>query len=145
MKRNEDGPTTVGRKKSNLHRNILQKRCLQNKVGIAGEGGMKDVEDIQFKPLTDHVSITDQDSLQLMAFLKEGDLIVFNAGVRKYRKGYYGDDIDIRLRHPDSVDYTLCDVRDIIKQNLDAPTKKINADLGLKKLMKNKRIALGVA
>lgn len=117
----------------------------KTKWGLQVKVVLKDVEDIQFKPLTDHVSITDQDSLQLMAFLKEGDLIVFNAGVRKYRKGYYGDDIDIRLRHPDSVDYTLCDVRDIIKQNLDAPTKKINADLGLKKLMKNKRIALGVA
>ncbi len=113
--------------------------------GFRAKAVLKDVKDVQFKPLTDHVSITDQASLQLMAFLKEGDLIVFNAGVRKYHKGYHGDDIDIRLKHPDSVDYMLCDVRNIIKQNLDTPTKKINVDLGLKELMKNKRIAFGVA
>ena len=80
-----------------------------------------------------------------MAFLKEGDLIVFNAGVREYHRGYHGEDIDLRLKHPYSVDYMLCDVRNVIKQNLDAPTKKITGDLGLKELLKNKRIALGVA
>jgi hypothetical protein len=80
-----------------------------------------------------------------MAFLKEGDLIVFSARVREYQRGYHGDDIDLRLKHPDSVDYMLYDVRDIVKQNLDAPKKRIHGDLGLKELMKNKKIALGVA
>ena len=116
----------------------------KTKWGLREKVVLKEVKDVQFKLLTDHVSITDHASIQLMAFLKAGDLIVFNAGVRKYHKGYPGDDIDIRLKHPYSFDYMLCDVRDIIKQNLDAPEKKINMDLGLKELMKNKRIAIGV-
>jgi hypothetical protein len=106
---------------------------------------LKHLKDVQFKPLADHVSITDQPSLKKMAFLKEGDLIVFSAVVREYRRGYHGDDIDLRIKHPDSVDYTLYDVRDIVKQNLDVRTKKIPLDLGFEKLMKNNRIALGVA
>jgi hypothetical protein len=121
------------------------REIFKTKRGLREKMVLNDVRDVQFKPLTDHVSITDQASLQQMALLKEGDLIVFNAGVRKYHKGYPGDDIDLRLKHPESVDYMLCDVRGIIKQNLDAPTKKISGDLGLKELMKNKRIAIGVA
>jgi hypothetical protein len=106
---------------------------------------LKHLKDVQFKPMADHVSITDQPSLKKMAFLKEGDLIVFSAVVREYQRGYHGDDIDLRIKHPDSVDYTLYDVRDIVKQNLDVRTKKIPLNLGFEKLMQNKRIALGVA
>ncbi|MFA6332499.1 MAG: hypothetical protein WCX22_06075 [Methanoregula sp.] len=117
----------------------------ETRWGSRAKALLKDIQDVHFNPVTDHLSITDPDSLQLMAFLKEGDLIVFNAGVRKYRKGYPGDDIDSRLKHPESFDYTLCDVRDLVKQNLDTPIKRISGDLGLKELMMNKRIAFGVA
>ena len=106
---------------------------------------LKHLKDVQFKPLADHVSITDQPSLQLMAFLKEGDLIVFSASIRDYQRGYHGDDIDLRLKHPNSVDYMLYDVCDVIKQNRDAPKKRIDRDSGLKELMINKCIAIGIA
>lgn len=106
---------------------------------------LKHIQNVQFKPLADHVSITDRNSLQQMGFLKEGDLIVFTAGVREYHRGYHDDDIDLKIKHPDSLDYMLCDVCDIRKQNLDAPKRRISGDPGLKELMKNKRVALGVA
>ncbi|MDO9035576.1 MAG: hypothetical protein Q7U51_10270 [Methanoregula sp.] len=106
---------------------------------------LKHIKDVQSKPLFDHVSITDQSSLQQMSLLKEGDLIVFSAVVREYQRGYHGDDIDLRLKHPESVDYMLYDIRDIEKKNLDVRTKKIPLDLGFKKLMENKFISLGVA
>ena len=106
---------------------------------------LKHIKDVHFKPLFDHVSITDQSSLQQMSLLKEGDLIVFSAVVREYQRGYHGEDIDLRLKHPESVDYMLYDIRDIAKQNLDVRTKKIPLDLGFKKLMKNKYISLGLA
>jgi len=115
------------------------------KWGWQGKVVLKHIKDVQFKPVADHVSITDQSSLQMMAFLKEGDLIVFNAGVQEYYRGYHGDDIDLRLKHPDSVDYMLVDVREVRKQNLDIPKKRIHGDFGLKELMKNKRIVLGMA
>jgi hypothetical protein len=106
---------------------------------------LKHIKDVQFRPLADHVSITDRSSLQRMEFLKEGDLIVFSARVAEYLRGYPGDDIDLRLKHPYSVDYTLYDVRDVEKQNLEIPKKSIPRDLGFDSLMKNKRIALGIA
>lgn len=106
---------------------------------------LKRIQDVQFKPLADHVSITDRRSLQQMAFLKEGDLIAFSARVREYQRGYHGDDIDLRLKHPYSIDYTLYDVCDVEKQNLDIMKKNVPRDLGFDNLMKNKHIALGVA
>jgi hypothetical protein len=106
---------------------------------------LKHIKDVQFKPLADHVSITDRPSLKQMAFLKEGDLIVFSAVVREYQRGYHGDDIDLRIKHPDSVDYMLHDVRDVVKQNLDVRIKKIPRGPGFEELMKNKRVVLGVA
>jgi hypothetical protein len=132
-------------KRATLIATFSRRDAFKTKWGWQGKVLLKHVKDVQFKPLTDHVSITDQSSLQLMAFLKEGDLIVFNAGIRKYHRGYHGDDIDLRLKNPDSVDYMLYDIRNVIKQNLDVPKKMINGDLGFKELMKNKRIVLGVA
>lgn len=106
---------------------------------------LKHIQDVQFKPLADHLSITDRRSLQRMESLKEGDLIVFSARVREYVRGYLGDDVDLRLKHPYSIDYTLYDVRDVEKKNLDIPKKRVPLDLGFDVLMKNKHIALGIA
>jgi hypothetical protein len=106
---------------------------------------LKHIQNIQHKPLTDHVSVTDRNSLELMGFLKDGDLIAFSAQVRKYLRGYKGDDIDLRLKHPLAVDYMLCDVQDIRKLNLDLPRKKTSGDSEFRELIRNRWITLGVA
>ena len=106
---------------------------------------LKHVQDIQNKLVTDHVSVTDRSSLELMGLLKDGDLIAFSARVRKYLRGYKGEDIDLRMKHPLAIDYMLCDVQNVRKLNLDLPKKKISGDSEYKDLMKNRRITFGVA
>jgi hypothetical protein len=105
---------------------------------------LKNIFDVQHKPLANHTSITDRPSLQRLSFLKDGDLIVFSARVIEYIRGYFGNDIDLRSQHPYSVDYMLFDVRDVKKQNIDLPKNKIMRDLGFDRLMKNRHISLGV-
>ena len=117
----------------------------KTKWGLMKKVLLKRIKDVQSKPIADHVSITDHSSLQRIAFLKEGDLIIFSARVREYQRGYHGDNIDLRLKHPYSIDYMLYDVRDVVKLNIDIPKKMIPKDLGFDKLMKNKRIVLGIA
>jgi hypothetical protein len=105
---------------------------------------LKHIQDGQHKLITDHVSVTDRSSLELIGFLKDGDLIAFSARIQKYLRGYKGEDIDLRLKHPVSVDYMLCDLQDVRKLNLDLPKKKISGEPEFRELMKNGRITLGV-
>ncbi|GAB6283978.1 MAG: hypothetical protein STSR0009_01770 [Methanoregula sp.] len=106
---------------------------------------LKHIQDGKHNPVTDHVSVTDRNSLELMGFLKDGDLIAFSARIRKYLRGYKGEDIDLRLKHPLSVDYMLCEVQDVRKLNLDLPEKKNSGESEFRELIKNRRISLGVA
>jgi len=106
---------------------------------------LKHIQDVQHKPVTDHVSVTDRISLEQMGFLKDGDIFAFSAGIRQYLRGYTGEDIDLRLKHPVAVDYMLCDVQDVRKLNIDPPVQKPSGDAEFRKLMQNRHITLGMA
>lgn len=124
---------------------FCRKDCFPTTQGWMKKVLLKHIQDGQHKSITDHVSITDRSSLELMGFLKDGDLIAFSARIRKYLRGYKGEDIDLRLNRPLSVDYMLCDVQDVRKLNLDLPRKKNSGDSEFRELMQNRRITLGVA
>lgn len=104
---------------------------------------LKNIRDSHHKLLEDHVSITDPASLQQMATLKAGDFIQFSAVVRSYIRGYRGDDIDLRLKNPESIDYMLYDIRNIVKWNLEVRDRYHKLS-GVEDLLKKKRVHLGV-
>ena len=106
---------------------------------------LKHIQDGQHKLVTDHVSVTDNSSLKQMGFLKDGDLFAFSARIWEYLRGYTGEDIDLRLKHPVAIDYMLCDVQDVRKLNIDLPGKKPLGDAKFRELLKSRRITFGVA
>jgi len=131
--------------RANFIATFSERSAFKTKWGWQEKIVLENIRDVQYQSLTDHVSISDRPSLERMRSLKKGDLIVFSARVKEYRRGYHGNDINIRLKRQESFDYMLCDVHDVMKQNYDAPKKRINTDREFKQLMKNKHIILGFA
>ena len=105
---------------------------------------LKDLMDAENQTLAEHVSIADPVSVKEMMFLMDGDLIQFTAIVYEYIKGYKGQELELRLSHPISVDYSLWDVRDIIKLNLCPRKPQLRMYPSLEYLKKGKRIRMGV-
>lgn len=131
--------------RANFIATFSERSTFKTKWGWQEKIVLENIRDVHSRYLTNHVSISDRPSLDRMRSLKKGDLIVFSARVKEYRRGYHGDDINIRLKRPESFDYMLCDVHDIMKQNYDAPKKRTNTDREFKQLMENKHIILGFA
>lgn len=68
---------------------------------------LKYVRDLKGKLLVDHIWINYTSSFDAVGELQQGDNVSFDACVEEYTKGYFGEHIEDRLRHPASVDFRL--------------------------------------
>lgn len=63
--------------------------------------------------LTDHVWVRSISAFGKIHPINEGDVIKFTATIKRYQKGYLGDDINLRLAKKPMVDYTLIGLQNV--------------------------------
>lgn len=123
---------------------VARQDVFKAQTGMRRKVLLKDIRDSRNQQLENHVSIADPVSVKEMAFLKEGDSIQFTATVYEYTKGYKGQEFELRMSHPISVDYSLWDVRDVLKLNRSPSRSQPRIFPSVDTLKKNKRIKIGV-
>ena len=120
------------------YKQFVSKRGLRTKVV------MKYIRDAQYRLLTDHLSTIEFEEFYRANAFKIGDLTRFTATVKCYTKGFTGEDIDLKLKYPYAIDYTLSDIQDVAKINTE-PFKEHRVVIpNLTDLMTMKRMKLGV-
>jgi len=81
------------------------------KAGYSGHIEMTvllvDIKDVTGRLLTDHVWFKMNKSFDKLGVLSDGDIIQFDARVKRYLKGYRGDDEMKGIGHPLEYDYKL--------------------------------------
>jgi len=68
---------------------------------------LKNVKDDTGQVVTDHLWFNYTKRFQAIGDMFEGDVIQFDARVKKYYKGYFGRREEVRLDNPPSIDYKL--------------------------------------
>ncbi len=68
--------------------------------------------------MTDHIWFSLTKGFEKLGELKEGDIIKFDARIKKYSKGYNGYREEVRWERPSEIDYKLSHPTKILK-NLD--------------------------
>lgn len=76
---------------------------------------LKSLRDLKGRLLADHIWINYTAGFDAVGTFEKGERVGFTAFVSEYFKGYYGDNIDLRLKHPYSIDVRLKYPRNVIR------------------------------
>jgi len=68
---------------------------------------LRAVRDLNGKEFADHVWINYTAGFDIIGEFQRGDLVQFEATVSEYVRGYLGEKIEDRLKHPLQIDYRL--------------------------------------
>jgi hypothetical protein len=55
----------------------------------------------------DHIWFNETKGFQALGTLEQGEIVEFDARVKEYRKGYWGNDWERQIEHPPGFDYKL--------------------------------------
>ena len=68
---------------------------------------LMDIRDLNRRKLADHIWINYTAAFDAYGEFHQGDQVSFDAAVSEYTKGYFGNNIEDRIRRPFQIDYRL--------------------------------------
>lgn len=116
----------------------------KTKGGLQKKALLKNVMDIHGRYMAHHVSLSEPPDVRVFDGFSHGEVLQFSATVYSYVKGYFGENIDLKLTHPWCIDYGFHDVRDLICVSSRSYRKKDVDAFLMQELNSRKRISLGI-
>jgi len=115
----------------------------ETRWGLRKKALLKNIRDIKGRKMAQHISLSEPPDVRVFEGFNNGETIQFSALVCSYVKGYRGENLELKLARPVSMDYGIRDIQEL--RSIGSLYRKTDVHPSLMEdLNIRKKVSLGV-